>query len=93
MDKSLSRLDRSAMVVNSLHEQSDEKGHWLSKTSSERLEALEQIRQIVYGYDPATTRLQRVLEIIESNTILNGLEVLSKIMEPPTPVQRPGSLK
>jgi len=29
------------------------------------MEALELTRQIVYGYDPATTRLQRVLEIAE----------------------------
>lgn len=65
MNNSLSRLDRSVMIVNSLYEQSDEKGYWLSKTPSERLEAIEQIRQIVYGYDPATTRLQRVLEVVE----------------------------
>jgi hypothetical protein len=31
----------------------------------ERLEALEQMRQILYGYDPATTRLQRVLTVAE----------------------------
>lgn len=53
------------MVVSSLHEQSDEKGYWLSKTPAERLGAIEQIRQIIYGYNPATTRLQRVLEIVE----------------------------
>ena len=53
------------MVVSSLYEQSDEKGYWLSKTPSERLEALEQIRQIIYGYNPATTRLQRVLKVAE----------------------------
>jgi hypothetical protein len=29
------------------------------------MEALEQIRQIVYGYDPSTTRLQRILEIAD----------------------------
>jgi hypothetical protein len=37
---------------------------WLSKTPDERFEALEILRQIVYGYDPATERLQRIFEII-----------------------------
>lgn len=29
------------------------------------MEAIEVMRQIIYGYDPATTRLERVFEIIE----------------------------
>jgi hypothetical protein len=29
------------------------------------LEAVELMRQIIYGYDPSTTRLQRVLEIAQ----------------------------
>lgn len=62
---SLPSLDRSVVFISSLHENSDEKSYWLSRTPTERLEAIEQIRQIVYGYDPATTRLQRVLEIVE----------------------------
>ena len=33
--------------------------------SSTRLEALELMRQINYGYDPITDRLQRVLEVDE----------------------------
>lgn len=39
--------------------------YWLSKTPAERFEALELLRQIAYGYDPATERLQRVLEVVE----------------------------
>ena len=31
----------------------------------ERLAALELMRQINYGYDPTTARLERVLEIVE----------------------------
>ena len=60
----LLKVDRTSFVVTSLHE-SDEKEYWLSKTPEERLQALELMRQIVYGYDPATTRLQRVLEIAQ----------------------------
>jgi hypothetical protein len=64
-DLILPKLDRSAFQVGSLSETSDEKAYWLSKTPDERLEALEQMRQILYGYDPSTTRLQRVIEIIQ----------------------------
>ena len=60
----LLKVDRTSFVVTSLHE-SDEKEYWLSKTPEERLQALELMRQIVYGYDPATARLQRVLEIAQ----------------------------
>jgi hypothetical protein len=56
-------MDKSAFSVVSLYEPSDEKEYWLSKTPQERLEAMELMRQIVYGYDPTTERLQRVLEI------------------------------
>jgi hypothetical protein len=59
------RLDRSAFDAVSLDGDSDELEYWLSKTPGQRMEALELVRQIVYGYDPATTRLQRVLEVAE----------------------------
>ena len=60
------RIDRTAFSVVSLEEaDSDEMQFWLSKTHYERLDALETLRQIFYGYDPTTTRLQRVLEITE----------------------------
>ncbi len=39
--------------------------YWHSRTPEERLEALESLRQTVYGYDPAVTRLQRIFEVIE----------------------------
>jgi len=29
------------------------------------MEASELMRQIIYGYDPATTRLQRFFEVVE----------------------------
>ncbi len=57
------RMDRSTLSVTSLFDESDEKRYWLSKTPHERLEAVEWMRQINYGYDPTTTRLQRVLEV------------------------------
>jgi len=59
------RLDRSVYQVASLDDDSGDRAYWLAKSPAERMEALELMRQIVYGYDPATTRLQRVLEIAE----------------------------
>jgi hypothetical protein len=56
-------VDRNAFEVVPLSEEGDDRAYWQSKTPAERLLALEIMRQIVYGYDPATTRLQRVLEI------------------------------
>ena len=58
-------IQRTAFTVASAFEESDEKSYWLSKTPSERLEAVELMRQILYGYDPSTTRLQRVLEVTQ----------------------------
>ena len=66
MDKvSFPIVQRNVLKVASLFEQSDEKSYWLSRTPYERLEALELIRQIIYGYNPSATRLQRVFEIAQ----------------------------
>jgi len=43
----------------------DEKAYWHSRTPQERLQALELMRQRVYGYDPATMGIQRVLEVVQ----------------------------
>ena len=60
-------MDKTAFSVSALSDEidQDEKEYWLSKTPQERLQALELTRQIVYGYDPSSTRLQRVLTITE----------------------------
>ena len=57
------KMDKSRISISSLYEKSDEKEFWQSKTPLERIKALESIRQIIYGYDPSTTRLQRILSI------------------------------
>ena len=59
------RLDRSVFEIVTLDEDRSDREYWLAKSPAERMEALELMRQIVYGYDPATTRLQRVLEVAE----------------------------
>jgi hypothetical protein len=57
------KLDRKAFAVTSLTAPSGEKEYWLAKTPSQRLAAVETMRQIIYGYDPLTTRLQRIFEV------------------------------
>lgn len=59
------KVKRDAFIVMSLFEESDEKSYWFSKTPYERLAAVEFMRQIIYGYDPSTTRLQRVFKITQ----------------------------
>lgn len=59
------KLDKTSFSVASLQDDSDEKDYWLSKTPQERLQAVEWMRQVNYGYDPASARLQRVLTIAE----------------------------
>jgi hypothetical protein len=61
----LPKLDKKTITISSVYTESDEVAYWHSKTPQERMEAIEVMRQIIYGYDPATTRLQRVLEITE----------------------------
>jgi hypothetical protein len=63
--RELPNVDRSAFAVGSILEPSDEKSYWLSKTPGERLAAVELMRQIIYGYDPSTLRLQRVFEVAQ----------------------------
>lgn len=62
----LPRLDRSAFSVTTFAAaERDVKQYWSERTPEERLLALEQMRQVVYGYDPATTRLQRILTVVQ----------------------------
>lgn len=57
------KMDKSVFSVGSLTDESDEKEFWLSKTPEERLEAMELLRQLNYGYDPASARLQRIFTV------------------------------
>ncbi len=59
------RMDKTAFSMVSLSEEPDEREYWQTKTPQERLETMELLRQLNYGYDPATARLQRVLAIAE----------------------------
>lgn len=60
------KMDKSAFSVVSLDDESDEKAYWQTKTPQERLAALELLRQIMYGYDPVTARVERVIEFVDA---------------------------
>ena len=59
------RMDRTVMTVVTSGTPSDANAYWQTKSMEERLEALESTRQVFNGYDPDTTRLQRVLAVVE----------------------------
>lgn len=66
------RIDKTVFSVASLADESDEKRYWLSKTPHERLEALELMRQAIYGYDQKRDRYGFVA-ILASETVLTIL--------------------
>ena len=59
------KMAKDVYTVASLTDASDEKEFWRTKTPQQRLEALENLRRIVYGDVQSTARLQRVLEIAQ----------------------------
>jgi hypothetical protein len=59
------KMDKTVFSVGDLNDASDDQQHWLSKTPMERLYTVELMRQMLYGYDPSTVRLQRFFEVVE----------------------------
>jgi hypothetical protein len=59
------KSDKTKLTVASLQDPSDENDYWHRQTPVARLEALELMRQVVYGYDPSTDRLQRLLTVTQ----------------------------
>ena len=57
-------MDKTVLSVVSLTDPNDDGDYWRSKTPLQRLEAVETMRRILYGYDPSE-RLQRLLEVAE----------------------------
>jgi len=64
-DRRFPPIDKSKLTVASLHDAPDEVEYWLSKSYLQRLEAIELSRMAIYGYDPATSRIQRLLEVAQ----------------------------
>lgn len=58
------KMDKTVLTITSLHDPSDENEYWRHQTPEARWEALELMRQVVYGYDPSTERLQRTVTVM-----------------------------
>lgn len=60
------RLDKSKFSFDGpLDNREEEMAYWHRQSPGERLRAMELMRRINYGENATTSRLQRVLEIIE----------------------------
>jgi len=68
MDEELFKIDRKAISFSTLANDENDLSYWLSKTAVERLQAVELLRILMFGYDPAAERLQRVFETAEFKT-------------------------
>lgn len=68
MNEDLFKLDKNSFSIISLMENENDVGYWLSKTPEERILAIEFLRQLIFGYDSSTERLQRVFETAEFKT-------------------------
>lgn len=64
IDETLPKIDRTALSIVPLDQSDCDLEYWLSKTPEERLAAVELNRRMIYGYDRATSRLQRFFEIV-----------------------------
>lgn len=56
-------MDKSFFQITSIRQKEDD--FWKDRSYSERIEALEELRRIIFGYDPITERLQRILAVTE----------------------------
>ncbi len=59
------KMDKTRFSAADLSNKSDEAAYWQARTPQSRLEALEMMRQVMYGYDPSTARLERLFEVAE----------------------------
>jgi hypothetical protein len=59
------RMNKNIFSVVADFSEANDMEYWFSLSPLERLEAIELMRQIIYGYDPSSDRLQRVFTIEE----------------------------
>jgi hypothetical protein len=59
------RLDKTAITIADLDNPPNDVAYWRTRPVEERLEAGEFLRQLNYGYDPSTARVQRVLRVLD----------------------------
>jgi hypothetical protein len=59
------RVNRGRISITDLHQRGSELRFWRRQSVKKRLEGVELLRQIAHAYDPAATRLPRLLAVIE----------------------------
>ena len=57
-------MDKTTLKISSIHD-ADDHNYWRKEPYLKRIEALEELRRIIFGYDPSTERLQRTLTITQ----------------------------
>ncbi len=57
-------MDKKTLKITSVHD-GDGHNYWAKKSYLERIEALEILRRIIFGYDASTERLQRTFTITQ----------------------------
>jgi hypothetical protein len=57
-------MNKKLFQITSIRDGND-RDYWKQKSYEERLEALELLRRIIFGYDPSTARLQRTITITQ----------------------------
>jgi len=59
------QIDKKKFEVLQLDDLRKNDSVWKSKTVNQRIAAIEMLRQINYGYNPATERLQRTITVTQ----------------------------
>jgi hypothetical protein len=57
-------MDKKTLKVTSVHK-NDDRNYWMKKPYLKRIEALERLRRIIFGYDASAERLQRTFTITQ----------------------------
>jgi len=59
------RMDKTLLHVVPMSDVPSDLEYWRKQSPQQRLAAIELLRAIHFGYDPATARLQRILEVAQ----------------------------
>lgn len=65
MSDDTTKLDRSVFEIADLRSIGSDKAYWQSKTCAERMVAAARIREVLYGHEATTRRLQRFFEVAD----------------------------
>ena len=57
-------MDKRTLEITSIYNGNDH-NYWAKKSYLERIEALEKLRRIIFGYDASAERLQRTFTITQ----------------------------